>query len=130
MTKEETEKRIEVMQAYVDGKELQVICRDMKTWEDVVDPNWEWGHLDYRVKPAPKFRPFDNVVECFNEMKKHMPFGWVKDDFSFFPIEKVSYVYDEFIRCLGVWTAPDEMFEKFTFLDGSPFGIKEEEELL
>lgn len=52
MTKEETEKRIEVMQAYVDGKEIQVICRDMKTWEDVVDPNWEWGHLDYRVKPA------------------------------------------------------------------------------
>lgn len=31
MTKEETEKRIEVMQAYVDGKKIQAICRDMKT---------------------------------------------------------------------------------------------------
>ena len=34
---------------------------------------------DYRIKPETKYRPFKDAEECFEEMKKHQPFGWIKD---------------------------------------------------
>lgn len=32
---------------------------------------------DYRIKP--EYRPFKDAKECFEEMQKHKPYGWVKD---------------------------------------------------
>ena len=60
-------------------------------------------------------------------MQKHQPFGWVKDrNGSAFVIEKVDSrsfveVYDE-----GTCDFK-EVFENYTFVDGTPFGIKVEE---
>ena len=39
--------------------------------------NRDWNKFDYRIKP--EYRPFANAEECIEEMKKHVPFGWVKD---------------------------------------------------
>lgn len=50
MTKEQTEERIKVMQAYVDGKEIQ--CRDDDKWVDVKSPDWI-ECIAYRIKPVP-----------------------------------------------------------------------------
>jgi hypothetical protein len=52
MNIEETKKAIEVMQAFVDGKTVQVETH--AGWEDVDDPLWEWFGGPYRVKPEPK----------------------------------------------------------------------------
>lgn len=49
----ETEKRIEVMKAYLEGKAIQ--CRNKGKeddyWKNVEHPDWNWIYVDYRVKP-------------------------------------------------------------------------------
>lgn len=82
----------------------------------------------YRIKPEPKYRPFANAEECIEEMKKHQPFGWVKDKYSFYPIERVGINFGKkCIRNYGIWNTPEQMFKDVTFLDGTPFGTLEEE---
>ena len=88
--------------------------------------NRDWNKFDYRIKP--KYRPFANAQECLEEIKKHVPFGWVKDKYSFYPIEMICDWFDkECIKCCGTWFTPERMFKDATFLAGTPFGIVEEE---
>ena len=55
MTWEETKKCIEVMQAYVDGRDIEIVgaCRINETNND---PHWNWGNhatgafASYRIK--------------------------------------------------------------------------------
>lgn len=82
----------------------------------------------YYIKPEPKYRPFANAQECIEEMQKYQPFGWVKDKYSFYPIEMIFDRFDkECIKCCGTWFTPEQMFKDVTFLDGTAFGIIEEE---
>lgn len=86
--------------------------------------NRDWNKFDYRIKP--EYRPFANAEECIEEMKKHVPFGWVKDKFSFYPIELIGTNFSKgWIKCYGIWMAPEQMLKNATFLDGTPFGIRE-----
>lgn len=88
--------------------------------------NRDWNKFDYSIKP--KYRPFKNAQECLEEIKKHVPFGWVKDKYSFYPIEMICDWFDkECIKCCGTWFTPEKMFKDATFLDGTAFGIIEEE---
>ena len=62
-------------------------------------------------------------------MKKHVPFSWVKDKYSFYPIERVDInIGKKCIRNYGIWMTPEQVFNKATFLDGTPFGVKIEED--
>lgn len=70
---------------------------------------------NYRIKREPKYRPFANVEECWQEMKKHEPFGWVKIDEEYEQIWHVNKG-DDFHAIL----------KTCTFADGTLFGIKEE----
>ena len=80
----------------------------------------------YHIKPEPKYRPFANAQECIEEMKKHVPFGWVKDKYSFYPIEMIGTNFSKgWIKCYGICMTPEQVFNKVTFLDGTPFGIIE-----
>ena len=138
MTIEETKERIAVMQAYVDGKQIQGMCSDGK-WVYVPEPSWSINE-NFRIKPEPKYRPFKDADECWQEMLKHQPFGWVKEKG-----DKLSY---ELLACvsendeapisfavygsvgMGIIDRPsikfNEMFNAFTFADSAPFGVKEE----
>lgn len=86
-----------------------------------------WNNTEYRIKSEPKYRPFKDAEECWQEMQKHQPFGWVKDrNGSKFVIENVDSrgfveVYDE-----GTCNFK-EVFENRTFADGLQFGVKVEE---
>ena len=100
----------------------------LSAWREVTDfPIGMIKNFKFRIKPEPKFRPFKDAEECWTEMQKHQPFGWVKDrNGSAFVIEKVDSrsfveVYDEGTCALK------EVFENYTFVDGTPFGIKVEE---
>ena len=131
MTKEETKERIKVMQAYVDGKDIEAWDKVKQTWELVIEPSWA-NFGKYRIKPESSYRPFASAQECIEELKKHEPFGWVKNR---------PHVGDccspiTGIRCDGVvdfielredWLRPSTVFEYYTFLVGTPFGIKVEE---
>ena len=129
MTREETEERIKVMQAFVDGKDVEVLNTDK--WELVLNPSWS-PNTEYRIKPESKYRPFDNAKECIEEMKKHEPFGWVmsKPDVGDYcsPIIDIRYGSAfNFIKLRGSWKDTNLVFENYTFLDGSPFGVKVED---
>lgn len=67
------------------------------------------------VVPEPKYRPFKDAEECWQEMQKHQPFGWVKTDEGYEQIWHVNKG-DNFNATL----------KTCTFADGTPFGIKEE----
>ena len=130
MTIEETKERIAVMQAYVDGKQIQVESSDSK-WADVPEPSWSING-NYRIKPEPKYRPFKNAEECWQEMLKHQPFGWIKDkeDGHYSMVTTVDAAAGEGNKHISIsggniWSL-DETMSTFTFVDGTPFGIKED----
>ena len=64
---------IEVMQAYKNGEQIEFCYTDevIKVWEDTGKPLWNWGDTDYRVKPKPKYVPFDTADEFITAQKKH-----------------------------------------------------------
>ena len=53
MNKEETKEAIKIMQAFIDGEEIQSIDETSSTsaWTDRDNPSWCWGLLTFRVKP-------------------------------------------------------------------------------
>ena len=125
MTREEARKAAEVMLAYADGKKIEYLCKD--GWRVTTDAFFNWSNDAnyYRIKPQPKYRPFNDAEECWQEMQKHQPFGWIKDK------EDGHYTL---ITCVddGVcinahndWPM-NGIMDFFTFADGQPFGIKEE----
>lgn len=126
MTIEETKERIAVMQAYVDGKQIQGMCSDGK-WVDVPQPSWSING-NFRVKPETKYRPFKNAVECWLEMLKHQPFGWIKCRGCYFNIVSVTDVYAYLSEADGsaILLASKNSYNDNTFADGAPFGVKEE----
>ena len=124
-----------ILQAFAEGKVIE--CRtkpsalskswqDMNEWTEMEELEY-WNNIEYRIKPEPKYRPFKDDEECWNEMKKHQPFGWVKDRNGIkFMIENVDprgfvEVYDD-----GTCTF-NKLFQNRTFVDGLPFGVKVEE---
>lgn len=51
MNKEETKKAIEVMQAYVDGKEIEYLWGASWNPTQLKSPIWDWASVEYRIKP-------------------------------------------------------------------------------
>ena len=96
-------------------------------WTEIKEIDF-WKNTEYRIKPESAYRPFESAQECIEEMRKHEPFGQVKDKPEFgdtcSAITKVSI---SSIRCSETWFCTKEMFQYNTFLDGSPFGVKVED---
>lgn len=77
-------------------------------------------------KIEPKYRPFRTKEECWNEMLKHQPFGWVKHTSSNEYFYSILEVIDSgCVFVYGPMIPFDEVYEFNTFADGTPFGIKE-----
>lgn len=127
MNRNQAKELLPIIQAYAEGKQIQFLFNE---WEDV-DEIGTREFLEnpelYRIKPEPKYRPFSNAEECWKEMEKHQPFGWVKnkDTQSFFLCKAVGN-----FTSVGIENNPytyDEVFKFYTFADGTPFGVKVEE---
>lgn len=120
MNKEQTKKAIEVMQAFVDGKTIQFRPINRVEWSELELHSsiiWNWHNIDYRIKPEPNVRPYKDREECWNDMQKHQPFGWIKI--------KDSGNY-EFLDIIAKDSDFEFIFKNHTYVDGSPFGIVEE----
>ena len=129
MTKEEARKYAEVMLAYANGKEIEYRKHGSDTWSKIPGtPAFEWYRSDYRVKQESAYRPFKNGEECWTEMQKHQPPGWIKNCTDFIYIANIDNTGIEFIinedidRLSYISTVT-----RFKFADGTPFGVKEEE---
>ena len=123
MTREEAKEMLPIIQAWADGKIIQV--REKGRWVELCIDDFTRSPDMYRIKPEPKYRPFKTQEECWNEMLKHQPFGWVKaPDGKFFCIDMVL---DEGIVYKYSSCKFDEYLNgQYSFVDGEPFGIKEE----
>ena len=49
-----TKHMIEIMNAFVEGKKIQVSDLDCIEWHDCSEPSWNWLYNVYRIKPEPK----------------------------------------------------------------------------
>lgn len=127
--KEEVKSVMNIIQAFADGKTIQAIDPYDDEWVDQTGLNFKaLFERQYRIKPEQKYRSFKNAEECWQEMEKHQPFGWVKskEDESRALITLIISERDIFINSIGGLTMY-ELMEKFTFADGAVFGILEEE---
>jgi len=74
MNIEQTKEAIRVMQAYVDGKEVEFKWGSMD-WNSTDKPEWNWSAYDYRIKPTAKLLPWtaDEVPLGAWMRSKHNP---------------------------------------------------------
>ena len=71
--------QIAIMKAFEDGKTIEQKRFDRTEWESIVyDENFQFNfsEYEYRIKPVPKYRPYESVDEAFKEAEKHG--FWVK----------------------------------------------------
>lgn len=127
MNREQAKELLPIMQAFAEGKTIQFKWPN-GTWVDVekgCDINFTSlirYPQDYRIKQEPKYRPFKNAQECWEEIQKHQPFGWVKyKEVTKSLITEVSSICVK----IGKNYYFQEAKEVFTFADGTPFGIKD-----
>jgi hypothetical protein len=58
MNKEQTIEAIKVMQAFVDGKEVQARHVGLERWDTIISPKWNLEDCEYQIKPTAKLRPW------------------------------------------------------------------------
>ena len=121
MTREEAKELLPLIQGYAEGKTIQFLKID-GTWRDMTEPNFSSPANYYRIKPEPKYRPFKNAEECWNEMKKHQPFGWLSNGELFFNIISIGAGIT-IHNCISNCGYSFKSAVSLTFADGTPFGI-------
>lgn len=118
-----------ILQAFAEGKIIETRRKPTADNNGVTKDGWfefndwtemkeleYWVNVDYRIKPEPKYRPFKDAKECWQEMQKHQPFGWVKYADKYISISAIDSNNDY-----------ETDFDDYTFADGTPFGVKVEE---
>lgn len=130
MTRKEAKQLLPIIQAFAEGKEIESRCikGDKSLWYDDEEPSFD-NDLEYRIKPEPKYRPFKAAEECWQEMQKHQPFGWLKDKNDGHRT-LITVVDNEDMMALNGITGWDflSIMNMYVFADGTPFGIKIEKE--
>ena len=127
MNRQEAKELLPIIQAFAEGK--TILVQDGIDWCYLGnESDFNLNPQRYRIKPEPKYRPFANAEECWREMQKHQPFGWIKDkeDGTDVMVTKVSDGRDDMAINGNYNWRLDGILEYFTFADGKPFGIKEE----
>lgn len=129
MLRQQAKELLPIIQAYAEGKTIQVKASDNLWYEYNGNNNklkFDSDPQNYRIKPEPKYRPFKNMEECWEEMLKHKPFGWVKFPTTniFYSVLKVTNINCVFVD--GTKLSFFDLYKYTTFADGTPFGIKDE----
>ena len=134
MTREEAKELLPIIRAFAEGKTIEIYSN--AEWQDLIigSIKFDCKPSCYRIKPEPRYRPFKTQEDCWQEMLKHQPFGWLKSK------------KNGRLRCIGEVSWSDEfetvhialstseslsrsansMFDEYTFADGAPFGVMEE----
>lgn len=120
MNRQQVKELLPIIQAFAEGKTIQT--KNGAGWIDINDKD----DLNiesiatfpdcFRIKPEPKYRPFKDAGECWQEMQKHQPIGWTKlkgeIEYSLITDIDNNINYSDAIK-------------EYTFADGTPFGIKD-----
>ena len=131
MNRQQAKELLPIIQAFSEGKEIQAYNPSEKEWYDKYESiDFCSESPKYRIKPEPKYRPFKDADECFEEMKNHQPFGLIKDkqQHEYFNMISIcinaatTFQYDEV-----EYYDYQKLINEYTFADGTPFGVKKEE---
>ena len=118
--------QIAIMKAYEDGKTIERRAFFTSEWKSIDNINnyqFNFAEYEYRIKPVPKYRPYESVDEAFNEAKKHG-----------FWMQNVDRMYLRFIDGFHINKnsdificdyCVDDILDMFVWADdGSPCGVK------
>lgn len=138
MNRQQAKELLPIIQAFAEGKAIESRCikGDKSLFYDDEDPSFD-DDFEYRVKPEPKYRPFKDVKECWQEMQKHQPFGWLKDKNKDSELRNIQALTEEMltiadgvyfhgIRLIEEFHVFEDAIKEYTFADGTPFGILED----
>lgn len=130
MNRQEAKELLPVIQAFAEGKTIETL-HSSGIWDadDDEELYFDRPTCCYRIKPEPKYRPFKDAEECWQEMQKHQPFGWLKDkeDGHYTLVTEINKNDVDQISLNGNTGWLFSNISKFyTFADGTPFGIKED----
>lgn len=137
-----TKEKIEVMQAFADGKQIQT--RSVLSNSDWVDmnrePSWNWTINNYRIKteePKSAFRPYKDTDEMIEDLKQRflinnpscsMPLIWIKvKDSEYQEAFLITGFGGSYIETNTNLYGLDLSFKELAYLDGSPVGKLVEE---
>lgn len=127
MNRTEMKSFLPILQAFAEGKEIE--SREEYKWYRVLEICNEMNPQDYRIKPEPKYRPFANAEECWQEMQKHQPFGWLKyKKYGYFAL--ITTIHSGNTLSLNGKEGWDflHIMDNYVFADNAPFGVKIEKE--
>lgn len=131
MDRNQAKELLPIIKAFSEGKDIET--KTGSGWISIENMSFAGNPDSYRIKLGPKYRPFKDAEECWNEMQKHQPFGWihVTDDNLYHNIIMLAPeqgCHEAHIR-IGNFTVRglEGTFHIATFADGQPFGVKEEE---
>lgn len=123
MDKNQAKKLLPIIKACAEGRIIEMSTINGWVNKDDLNSDLLISHPElFRIKPESKYRSFKDAEECWQEILKHQPFGWVKDT------EANEYLN---VYCISNSTSSIDlfgrMFKRCIFIDGSPYGIKMEE---
>ena len=118
--------QIAIIKAYEDGKSIERRAFFTSEWKSIDNINnyqFNFAEYEYRIKPVPKYRPYESVEEAFNDAKKHG-----------FWMQNVDRMYLRFIDGFHITKnsdificdyCVDDILDMFVWADdGSPCGVK------
>lgn len=121
MNRSEAKDLLSIIQAFVEGRKIEYRELGEEHWSETSTPTFDIESNEYRIKPEPKYRPFKDKEECWQEMLKHKPFGWIEDKEAneYFNVQCIA----SGDKAIDLYT---RLLKRCVFIDGTPFGIKEE----
>ena len=118
--------QIAIIKAYEDGKTIErraFFTSEWKSIDNIENYQFNFAEYEYRIKPVPKYRPYESVDEAFNDAKKHG-----------FWMQNVDRMYLRFIDGFHINKnsdificdyCVDDILDMFVWADdGSPCGVK------
>ena len=128
MNRNQAKQLLPIIQAFSEGKDIEYFDKGDCKWRTCIEPNF-YSNVEYRIKHEPTWIPFTYSSTCLKEIKNHHPIGWIKEIKSG-KITAIVSVSQAGISYLGKNSRVKDFscaFKEYTFADGTPFGVKEEE---
>lgn len=102
------------MQAFVEGKEIEIYDKYTAKWTPAINPDFNWKGCDYRIKEEPEkteYIPFsfEDAEQLVGKVVKSKDENWI-ELLTFFGEDYTSNITYE------------ALLKDYTFLDGSPCG--------
>lgn len=125
MNRKQAAELLPIIKAFAEGGKIEYREKGEEHWGVTNTPTFNIESNEYRIKPESKYRPFKDAAECWCEMLKHEPFGWVIRNDYHVNIANLIRQSITFADNEGRNSSFNELLEDCKFADGAKFGIKE-----